>query len=288
MQKIRKSYLYFCFSFLTVISCSSTPPYKSGENEKKTTVKEASMCMSDSTDNLDDNKDANTSIPEGAQIIIKAYPEQKLKYRDNSIAFPDGTSIVFDDGKQKDFVTMLDDSDIQDMFNLKYCTDGIPEYLADAGRSRCDSFFKKMYGNSAAEVQKHLVNVAWFGSNVRFTSVNGANKQLEKVEKEISTRYPELNKYMKSCGTFYWRKVRGANRQSAHSYGIAIDINTAYSDYWLWKNANAPETKHIQYANRIPLEIVRVFEKYGFVWGGRWYHYDTMHFEYRPEINPNK
>jgi hypothetical protein len=20
------------------------------------------------------------------------------------------------------------------------------------------------------------------------------------------------------------------------------------------------------------------------VWGGRWYHYDTMHFEYRPEL----
>jgi peptidoglycan LD-endopeptidase CwlK len=29
---------------------------------------------------------------------------------------------------------------------------------------------------------------------------------------------------------------------------------------------------------------VRVFEKHGFIWGGRWYHYDTMHFEYRPEL----
>ncbi|MEJ2663631.1 MAG: M15 family metallopeptidase, partial [Spirochaetia bacterium] len=26
------------------------------------------------------------------------------------------------------------------------------------------------------------------------------------------------------------------------------------------------------------------FEKYGFIWGGKWYHYDTMHFEYRPEL----
>ena len=25
-------------------------------------------------------------------------------------------------------------------------------------------------------------------------------------------------------------------------------------------------------------------EKHGFIWGGRWYHYDTMHFEYRPEL----
>jgi len=23
------------------------------------------------------------------------------------------------------------------------------------------------------------------------------------------------------------------------------------------------------------------------VWGGKWYHYDTMHFEYRPEILMN-
>ena len=34
----------------------------------------------------------------------------------------------------------------------------------------------------------------------------------------------------------------------------------------------------------VPKEIVDVFEKYGFIWGGRWYHYDTMHFEYRPEL----
>jgi hypothetical protein len=38
------------------------------------------------------------------------------------------------------------------------------------------------------------------------------------------------------------------------------------------------------YKNQIPLEIVKIFEKYGFIWGGRWYHYDTMHFEYRPEL----
>ncbi len=38
------------------------------------------------------------------------------------------------------------------------------------------------------------------------------------------------------------------------------------------------------FKNRIPAEIVAIFEKHGFIWGGRWYHYDTMHFEYRPEL----
>ena len=32
------------------------------------------------------------------------------------------------------------------------------------------------------------------------------------------------------------------------------------------------------------IELVNIFEKNGFIWGGRWYHYDTMHFEYRPEM----
>ena len=40
----------------------------------------------------------------------------------------------------------------------------------------------------------------------------------------------------------------------------------------------------IPYKNEIPWEIVRIFERHGFIWGGKWYHYDTMHFEYRPEI----
>jgi hypothetical protein len=30
--------------------------------------------------------------------------------------------------------------------------------------------------------------------------------------------------------------------------------------------------------------LIKIFEKYGFIWGGKWNHYDTMHFEYRPEL----
>jgi len=29
---------------------------------------------------------------------------------------------------------------------------------------------------------------------------------------------------------------------------------------------------------------VQLFESERFIWGGRWYHFDTMHFEYRPEF----
>ena len=68
-----------------------------------------------------------------------------------------------------------------------------------------------------------------------------------------------------------------------HGYAAAIDLNLDYSDYWLW---NARSSVSIPYKNRFPQQIVEIFERHGFIWGGRWYHYDTMHFEYRPELLP--
>ena len=81
-------------------------------------------------------------------------------------------------------------------------------------------------------------------------------------------------------GTFVVRKIAGTHRQSAHSYGVSLDVNAERSQYWRWQRPPAP----IRWRNRVPQSIVDAFEAEGFIWGGRWYHYDTMHFEYRPEL----
>ena len=70
---------------------------------------------------------------------------------------------------------------------------------------------------------------------------------------------------------------RDTGNRSAHAWGVAIDINTKFADYWLWAKNGA-------YRNQVPFEIVEVFERHGFIWGGKWAHFDTMHFEYRPEL----
>ncbi len=70
--------------------------------------------------------------------------------------------------------------------------------------------------------------------------------------------------------------IAGTNRISTHSYAIAIDINTGVSDYWRWSKKG--------YRNQIPEVVIRAFERQGFIWGGKWKHFDTMHFEYRPEL----
>lgn len=70
------------------------------------------------------------------------------------------------------------------------------------------------------------------------------------------------------------------NPVASHAYAAAIDLNLEYSSYWLWQKKKGA----IEYRNRMPYEIVEIFERHGFVWGGKWYHDDTMHFEYRPEL----
>lgn len=218
------------------------------------------------------------------QAFKTAYPDFIADIRGNEVVFTDGTIMLWDDMREKSFEQRLNEADIEDMFFSRYDDSNLPPaYLADAGRSRADALFKKMYGSTQDEVSRNLVNVSWMGRNIKFTSVNGAADSLRKVAAALE-RLPHLKKYLKCSGTYFWRNVRGANRLSAHSFGIAIDIAVPYSDYWLWRNPCASETSLIKYTNRIPAEIVAIFRKYGFIWGGAWYHYDTMHFEFRPEI----
>ena len=145
-----------------------------------------------------------------------------------------------------------------------------------------------MYGSSAKEVESHLTTIPWLPNSahtfVRITTINGVDRQLAAVSAELDQLPPQEKKYvLKTGGTFNWRSIAGSDQLSAHSFGIAIDIDPTYSDYWRW---NGGRGSFIPYRNRIPHRIVEIFERHGFIWGGKWYHYDTMHFEYRPELLP--
>lgn len=209
----------------------------------------------------------------------------ELRYADNKIFFKDDTYIIYDDKKQKDYLEMLDNSDLKDMFYVTYDRSvTLPSYLSDPGRLRCEAFFSKMYGNSKEEVQKNTTMVNIFGIDFEITRINRVNEKLKNISIEAE-KCAEFKEYFtKNMGhRINYRNVRGAKRLSAHSYGIAIDINSLLSDYWR-RDYQVSETDKIDYKNRVPYEIVKIFEDNVFIWGGRWYHYDTMHFEYRPEM----
>ena len=226
------------------------------------------------------------AVPLYAYVLQQSYPDFVRGYEDGSLILPAGTGMRCDDGKEKDYLQRLDDTDIEDMFRDVYPSGppARPAYLADPGRCRCEAFFRKMYGGTAQAVRRRLVPVDWFGQKIMFTSVNGAADSLRAVEAELRTLPRRYARYFENSSSFYWRQVRGADRLSAHSYGIAIDICTQYSDYWLWTNPGAAETDELTYRNRIPARIVEAFERHGFISGAKWYHYDTMHFEFRPDL----
>lgn len=228
-------------------------------------------------------KDSTQKQLTGLQKLVKAYPDFLEKGEDNKLYWKDGKVMTYDDGREKSsHDEKLDDPDLEDMMSQEYVAgpdwDQPPAENFEPGRIRYEPFFAKMYGNSKSEVAQNLTTINWFGTNVQVTTVNDVDKKFKAVMEDLENLPSEFHKYFKkTAGTFNYRKIAGTNRFSTHSYGIAIDINTAYSDYWLWD-------KSLTYKNRIPVEVAEVFEKHGFIWGAKWYHYDTMHFEYRPEL----
>jgi D-alanyl-D-alanine carboxypeptidase len=236
---------------------------------------------------------SETSAPTNAvSALIKAYPDFLARIEANDLVWKDGTRMRIDDGKgAKTFDALLDDPDIKDMFLMKYPLgeQGLaPAVNFDPGRVRYAPLFKKMYGDCrTGDVMAKAVNVVWlpskYGKNLKFSKINGAAAALQHVSDGLDKLPQRFLAYLRPTqGTYNCRLVAGTNRESAHGLGIAIDIAAAHSHYWQWSKPDADG--RFSYKNEIPWEIVEIFEKHGFIWGGKWYHYDTMHFEYRPEI----
>jgi hypothetical protein len=199
-----------------------------------------------------------------------------------------GQKFIYDDGATKTFEERLDHPDIEDMFYQSYPltnpTDRLPKDF-DPGRYRVEALFLALYGESESAVAKNCVPVEFCGSTVKFNGRCGAADALRAVSADlvkVLARKPELRTYVeKLAGTFNWRKIAGTERLSNHSFGTAIDLNMAKAAYWRWQTPAQFETFS---RKNWPIEIVEAFERHGFIWGGKWWHFDTMHFEYRPEI----
>jgi hypothetical protein len=144
-----------------------------------------------------------------------------------------------------------------------------------------------MYGDcKKGDVERNMTAITWlprtWGRTVRVTKVNGVAEKLKQVSDEIDALPAAIGTAAYPiAGVYACRVVKDTGRPSMHAYAAAIDLNLQMSDYWLWQKAKGGS---IPYKNRMPQEIVDIFERHGFIWGGKWYHYDTMHFEYRPEL----
>ena len=227
------------------------------------------------------------------QKLIPAYPEEIIGLEASAegvvkLSMRSGEKVVLDDLKSKTQPERLENSDVEDMFADPY-PQQMPAkkwpFALDPGRYRSAAFFKAVYGSNEKEVAKNLTTVKFCGSNIQFNKLNGASAALTAVAEELAklkASNPKVAPYLKKLGGgFNWRPIAGTESLSAHSFGIAIDLNPDLGGYWKWDKGDASDMKR---RTDYPAEVISIFEKHGFVWGGKWYHFDLMHFEYRPEL----
>ncbi len=74
------------------------------------------------------------------------------------------------------------------------------------------------------------------------------------------------------AGCYYPRFIAGTTQLSLHAFGIALDLNVP---------GNLRGTR-----GEIDRDVVRIFQKWGFTWGGDWAWTDPMHFEMNSVVQP--
>jgi len=224
--------------------------------------------------------------------LMLAYPEFIVGVEKNSdgkvyAVLKSGRKILYDDKKNKNSWQKSGSPDLQDMLEEIYPLTDIQEVLpnhVNPGCIRVYPLLKEVYGSSKEQILSRLVKVSIGYKFVEFNRSNDASASLQSVMKELLPIARQNHKVyaaaFPSSGTFNYRLIGGTNRLSSHAYGIAIDLNSNKYDYWRWATREEGQKRLDAY----PREVVSIFEKYGFVWGGKWGNFDIMHYEYRPEI----
>jgi hypothetical protein len=160
---------------------------------------------------------------------------------------------------------------------------------------RAPDFFDTLWdAHSRGGSYENLARMPFLGRNIMIHK--RLVRRLERIEERIraeAARDPAVQRWITSIGSigvWNWRNVAATASRSFHSYGTALDIQPAdrrgLATYWQWTADRTPEWYMVPYSGRWhpPDPAVKAFEAYGFCWGGKWPLFDTMHFEYRPEI----
>jgi hypothetical protein len=221
--------------------------------------------------------------------LVRGYPDHLAGIEGDLLVWRDGTRMPIGTTlPPRPFEEALGSATIADQLRQPYAPGPLqtpPLPGQNPGRLRNDAFFRKMYGDCrSGDVTRLSRPVIWMPrtrpQTVPVTTVNDVAGRLERVIATLEALPERFKPFLApSAGTYNCRAVADTSLRSMHGYGAAIDISTRQADYWLWAGGDAAP-----YRNRIPAEIVDAFEAERFIWGGKWHRYDTMHFEYRPEL----
>ena len=160
---------------------------------------------------------------------------------------------------------------------------------------RSPHFFDALWRTrSRDEAWEHIKQIRFLGHPIQvhysiLTQLSLIEEQILRLSK-TNAAVKQWVSSLKNLESWNWRNIAASETRSYHAYGAAIDLLPkslgGRETYWLWTANHTPEWWNVPYTWRFhpPDDVIKAFESFGFVWGGKWLFYDTMHFEYRPEI----
>jgi hypothetical protein len=230
---------------------------------------------------------------------MEAYGDliDSVAVQDGDVVFYlEGRPIHFEDGRMLEHGLGGDNADCDPIF-YEYPLAPLTEPPAAPAEMPlyCTDMLEALWGTTEAEVRSH-------GSSLEFLDhrmfVNDLLRApLAAVERELleaAERDARVAAWIEGLDitySFIHRGIAGSPTRSYHAWGMAVDFVPSSYDgrhvYWRWSRVFDREGW-----DRIPMEerwsppraVVETFERHGFVWGGKWAHFDAIHFEYRPEI----
>jgi hypothetical protein len=165
---------------------------------------------------------------------------------------------------------------------------------ANPGAARSPFYENLWQTRSREEAFSRQRWIGFLGRQVRIH--RGIADPLKRAEQRIAALAetdPEIQGWIKNLSSvsgWNWRNIAGSENRSFHAYGTAVDLlmkaQPGMETYWQWTAAKGIDWRSVPVEKRQnpPAAAIRAFEEQGFIWGGRWSRYDTMHFEYHPEL----
>jgi flavodoxin len=166
--------------------------------------------------------------------------------------------------------------------------------FVNAGAVRSPFFETLWQARTRTEAFSHQQWIDFLGRQVQIHEIIAA--PLGRVDvriQELAKNDPEIPRWLNNLASitgWNWRNIAGSQNRSFHAYGAAVDLlmktQAGMETYWQWTAAKGIDWRTVPAEKRQnpPVAVIRTFEEQGFIWGGRWSRYDTMHFEYHPEL----
>ena len=274
------------------------------------------------SESLNKNKYLSTEIKiEFLKLFEKAYPQVKFKKsfdknvddwkieisvneKNQTLYWADGKFLPLEELANKDSYSSLLYHYPKEVPNPKDFTEEdilrIKEFTNPKNRSEGKGSPQFLYNliyevetrtSTEANIKSHLflgkrTNVHQF-IHQKLNLVQRDIYEIAKTDSEVQTFLDKLD----SADSYAWRVISDSGNRSFHSMGLAIDVLPKgwgqKNLYWAWRRDIDPKNWMMLDLDRRwmpPQRVIEIFERHGFVWGGKWIIWDNMHFEYRPEV----